>query len=71
MVPVNSSLFLSFDTNPKRYEVLKPNEKFGSIDIYLTGGDIRYFDIPQKNNIFAVENLTILGAVEIFKLNAL
>ena len=47
------------------------NEKFGSIDIYLTGGDIRYFDIPQKNNIFAVENLTILGAVEIFKLNAL
>ncbi len=47
------------------------NEKFGSINIYLTGGDVRYFDIPQKNNIFAVENLTILGAVEIFKLNAL
>ena len=47
------------------------NEKFDSIDIYLTGGDVRYFDIPQKNNIFAVENLTILGAVEIFKLNAL
>jgi len=49
-----------------RYE-----QEYGSIDIYMTGGDAIYFDIPQKNNIFAVENLTLEGAVEIFKLNAL
>ncbi len=49
-----------------RYE-----DEYGPIDIYMTGGDALYFDIPQKNNIFAVKNLTILGAVEIFKLNAL
>jgi len=49
-----------------RYE-----EEYGSIDIYMTGGDAIYFDIPQKNNIFAVENLTLEGAVEIYKLNAL
>ena len=49
-----------------RYEA-----EYGPIDIYLTGGDALYFDIPQKNNIFAVKNLTILGAVEIYNLNAL
>ncbi|MDG2153353.1 MAG: type III pantothenate kinase [Crocinitomicaceae bacterium] len=49
-----------------RYEA-----EYGPLDIYLTGGDALYFDIPQKNNIFAVKNLTILGAVEIYKLNAL
>jgi len=41
------------------------------LDIYLNGGDALYFDIPQKNNIFAIKNLTILGAVEIYKINAL
>ena len=50
----------------ERYE-----HEFGPIHIYLTGGDARYFDIPQKNNIFAVKNLTLEGAVEIYKLNAL
>ena len=49
-----------------RYEA-----EFGPLDIYLTGGDALHFDIPQKNNIFAVKNLTILGAVEIYKINAL
>jgi type III pantothenate kinase len=49
-----------------RYE-----QEYGPIDIYMTGGDAIYFDIPQKNNIFAVENLTLEGAVEIYKLNAL
>ncbi len=49
-----------------RYE-----DEYGPLDIYLTGGDALYFDIPQKNNIFAVKNLTILGAVEIYKINAL
>ena len=49
-----------------RYE-----DEYGPIDIYMTGGDALYFDIPQKNNIFAVKNLTILGAVEIYKINAL
>jgi type III pantothenate kinase len=50
----------------ERYE-----HEFGPIHVYLTGGDARYFDIPQKNNIFAVKNLTLEGAVEIYKLNAL
>ena len=49
-----------------RYE-----QEYGPIDIYISGGDALYFDIPQKNNIFAVKNLTILGAVEIYNLNAL
>ena len=49
-----------------RYEA-----EYGPLDIYLTGGDALYFDIPQKNNIFAIKNLTILGAVEIYKINAL
>ena len=50
----------------KRYQ-----REFGPIHVYMTGGDARYFDIPQKNNIFAVKNLTLEGAVEIYKLNAL
>ena len=50
----------------ERYE-----DEFGPIHVYMTGGDARYFDIPQKNNIFAVKNLTLEGAVEIYKLNAL
>tara|TARA_Y100001978_G_scaffold27206_1_gene23223 strand:- start:5656 stop:6378 length:723 start_codon:yes stop_codon:yes gene_type:complete len=45
--------------------------ELGPIQVYLTGGDARYFDIPQKNNIFAVKNLTLEGAVEIYKINAL
>ncbi len=49
-----------------RYE-----DEYGPLDIFQTGGDARYFDIPQKSNIFAVENLTLQGAVEIYKLNAL
>ena len=49
-----------------RYEA-----EYGPLNIYLTGGDALYFDIPQKNNIFAIKNLTILGAVEIYKINAL
>ena len=48
-----------------RYEA-----EYGPLNIYLTGGDALYFDIPQKNNIFAHKNLTILGAVEIYKINA-
>ena len=49
-----------------RYEA-----EYGPLNIYLTGGDALHFDIAQKNNIFAVKNLTILGAVEIYKINAL
>ena len=45
-------------------------DEFGPIQVYLTGGDAEYFDILQKNNIFAVKNLTLEGAVEIYKLNA-
>ena len=45
-------------------------DEFGPIQVYMTGGDAEYFDILQKNNIFAVKNLTLEGAVEIYKLNA-
>jgi hypothetical protein len=36
----------------------------------MTGGDAGYFDIQAKNDIFAVENLTLYGLFEIYKHNA-
>jgi hypothetical protein len=31
----------------------------------MTGGDTKYFDKSFKNDIFAVENLTLIGLNEI------
>lgn len=43
--------------------------KFPDLDVYLTGGDARYFDFEQKSNIFVLEHLTLEGILEIYRLN--
>lgn len=55
------------------------NEIIGTIDryqkenedlkIFMTGGDLKYFDFERKNPIFADENLTLLGLKLILELN--
>jgi type III pantothenate kinase len=45
-------------------------QQFPHLCVYFTGGDLQNFDFPQKNNIFADENLTLIGISEIYKLNA-
>ncbi|XOV66966.1 MAG: type III pantothenate kinase [Fluviicola sp.] len=44
--------------------------QFQSLTFFMTGGDVNFFDIQGKNNIFAVENLTLYGLFEIYKHNA-
>ncbi len=44
--------------------------QYPDLTIFMTGGDLQNFDFPQKNNIFADDNLTLKGISEIFKLNA-
>ena len=45
-------------------------EKHDDLRIFITGGDVNYFDLGQKKGIFADENLTLKGIIEIYKLNA-
>jgi type III pantothenate kinase len=45
-------------------------EKYVDLRIFITGGDVNYFDLGQKKGIFADENLTLKGIIEIYKLNA-
>lgn len=47
-----------------RYE-----SEFDDLAFFVTGGDAKYFDIHSKNNIFAIENLTLQGIYEIYKHN--
>jgi type III pantothenate kinase len=44
--------------------------QFESLTFFMTGGDARYFEILSKNDIFADENLTLIGLFEIYKHNA-
>jgi type III pantothenate kinase len=44
-------------------------EKYNDLSIYITGGDAHYFDLVQKNDIFADEILTLKGILEIYLLN--
>lgn len=37
------------------------NNRYEDLIIYLTGGDLHYFDLGQKNDIFVDENLTLKG----------
>lgn len=39
------------------------------LKIFVTGGDLKYFDFELKNPIFADENLTLLGLKLILELN--
>jgi type III pantothenate kinase len=43
---------------------------FQDLTFFMTGGDANFFDIQGKNDIFAVENLTLFGLFEIYKHNA-
>jgi len=49
--------------------ISKYREKYHDLSIYITGGDAHYFDLAQKNNIFADEILTLKGILEIYLLN--
>jgi type III pantothenate kinase len=44
--------------------------QFESLTFFMTGGDASCFDILSKNDIFADENLTLIGLFEIYKYNA-
>ena len=43
---------------------------FASLTFFMTGGDAQNFDILTKNDIFADENLTLIGLYEIYQQNA-
>ncbi len=45
-------------------------ERFSDLTFFMTGGDAQHFDIRTKNDIFADENLTLLGLHEIYQQNA-
>lgn len=49
----------------KRYQ-----ELYTDLRIFVTGGDMKYFDFEVKNPIFAHENLTLLGLKLILEANA-
>jgi type III pantothenate kinase len=42
---------------------------FPKVKVIFTGGDIKYFDKYLKNNIFAVENLVLVGLKDILLYN--
>jgi len=45
-------------------------KEFKQLTIFMTGGDLKYFDKSVKNHIFANSNLTLIGLNEILKHNA-
>lgn len=45
-------------------------ERYPDMEVVCTGGDLKYFADRLKNNIFAVENLVLLGLNHILKYNA-
>jgi len=49
----------------RRYE-----SEYNDLTFFMTGGDAQYFDLHSKNDIFADENLTLIGLYEIYKHNA-
>lgn len=52
------------------YFIKMYSESYPDLTIFVTGGDARYFDYSAKKNIFADENLTLLGLLLILKANA-
>jgi type III pantothenate kinase len=44
--------------------------KFGDLTFFVTGGDADFFELESKNDIFADENLTLIGLYEVYKYNA-
>jgi type III pantothenate kinase len=51
------------------YFIERYSKDIKDLTIFVTGGDYKYFDYSSKNNIFAVENLTIFGLFKIIKAN--
>jgi len=49
--------------------ILEYKAKYTDLNVFVTGGDAHYFDLAQKNVIFADENLTLKGILEIYLLN--
>lgn len=48
----------------------KYSEEFKPLTIFMTGGDLKYFDKSFKNHIFANSDLTLIGLNEILRHNA-
>lgn len=44
-------------------------QQYPQLTFFVTGGDSKYFDIHSKNNIFVLENLTLIGLYQILLLN--
>jgi len=44
--------------------------KYADLSIFITGGDAPYFDFEGKNDIFAIENLTLQGLYAIYTFDA-
>jgi type III pantothenate kinase len=42
---------------------------FGDLKVYVTGGDLGYFDKYLKNSIFAAPNLVLIGLKKILEFN--
>ena len=47
-----------------RYEI-----EFNQLTIFMTGGDLNFFDKTDKKHIFAIQNLTLIGLNEILRYN--
>lgn len=45
-------------------------KEFKGLTIFMTGGDLKYFDKTDKKGIFANQNLTLIGLNEILNHNA-
>lgn len=43
------------------------NKSYEKLNVFLTGGDSAYFDLGQKNHIFADENLTLKGINQLYE----
>tara|TARA_R110002072_G_scaffold266303_4_gene425222 strand:- start:3351 stop:4073 length:723 start_codon:yes stop_codon:yes gene_type:complete len=57
--------------NAEIYRLMEQySSQYRDLTFFVTGGDARYFDIHSKNDIFAVENLTLIGLYEIYGFNA-
>lgn len=52
------------------YFIQQYEANYPDLTIFMTGGDAKYFDYSSKNNIFALENLTLEGLYLILKANA-
>jgi type III pantothenate kinase len=50
--------------------IAKYEQQFEKLTVILTGGDLFYFDFPEKSNIFVEQNLTIEGLYQLYKFHA-